>query len=81
MALSHRFGATGIAMTSWRSTSKVPFDQPASVDIFVHGPPYATGNGLTATSDFHFCVLDITLKGHPRSKVIADSEFLVSNSY
>ena len=38
---------------------------------------WSTGNGLAATGDFHFRDLEVTLKCHLRSKVIADSESLV----
>jgi len=35
---------------------------------------WPAGIGLVAMGNFHFRDLEMTLKGHPRSMVIADSE-------
>ena len=37
---------------------------------FVNSHPYATGIGLHAMIDFNFRDLEMTLKRHPRSKVM-----------
>ena len=50
---------------------KVAFDQPASGERFLLGPANYMGNGLTTMRDFHFRDLEMTLKGHPRSKVMS----------
>jgi len=49
---------------------KVAFNQPGNMNIFVNKHQYATGDGLPAMSDFNFRDLEMTLKSHPRSKVM-----------
>ncbi len=56
--------------------SMCPSTEQCMGNIFVNRHPKATGDGLPAMNDFNFCDLEMTLKSHPRSKVMTHVNYV-----